>query len=96
MKKILFTVAIVGFTLVATDAAAQDGGASTTTERTAENIQKEADNYKKRINDYVAKLEANKDNPNVDYEAGMVQVAEMKAKWEELTGKKWKEADKKK
>ncbi len=95
MKKTLLTFAIAGSTLVVTDVVAQDG-ASTTTERTAENIQKEADNYKKRINEYVAKLEANKDNPNVDYEAGIVQVAEMKAKWEELTGKKWKEAEKKK
>lgn len=95
MKKTLLTLAIAAFTLTAADVVAQDK-AGTTTERSAENIQKEADAYEKRINDYVAKLEANKENPNVDYEAGMIQVAEMKAKWEELTGKKWKEADKKK
>lgn len=94
MKKTLLTLAVATLTLSAADVVAQDKTAATT-ERTAENIKKEADAYEKRINDYVAKLEANKDNEAVDYEAGMLQVAEMKAKWEELTGKKWK-ADKKK
>ncbi|MCB9192743.1 MAG: hypothetical protein H6603_07965 [Flavobacteriales bacterium] len=95
MKKTLLTLAIAAFTLSVTDVVAQDK-VEATTERFAENIQKEADAYKKRITDYVAKLEANKENPDVDYEAGMAQVAEMKAKWEELTGKTWKEEEKKK
>ena len=95
MKKTLLTLAVAAFTLsVSSTAFAQDKPAAAT-ERSAENIKKEADAYKKRITDYVAKLEANKDNPNVDYEVGIAQVAEMKAKWEELTGKKWKDEPKK-
>lgn len=89
MKKTLLTLAIAAFTLSAADVVAQDKPAATT-ERSAENIKKEADAYAKRINDYLEKLEANKDKPGVDYEAGMAQVAEMKEKWEGLTGKKWK------
>jgi uncharacterized membrane protein YukC len=95
MKKTLLTLAVAAFTVGVSDVVAQDK-VEATTERSAENIQKEADAYKKRITDYVAKLEANKENPDVDYEAGMAQVAEMKAKWEELTGKTWKEDEKKK
>lgn len=96
MKKTLLTLAVAALTLTVTESMAQDKTAETQTERSAENIKKEADAVAARINGYVEKLEANKDNPNVDYEAGMVQVAEMKAKWEGLTGKKWVEDKKKK
>ena len=49
----------------------------------------------KRTIKYTIKIEANKDNANVDYEAELVRIAEWKAKWEEMTGETWKEEKKK-
>lgn len=95
MKKTLLTLAVAALTLTVSDTMAQDKSATNQTERSAENVQKEADAIAARIKGYVEKLEANKDNPEVDYEAGMAQVAEMRAKWESLTGKKWKDEAKK-
>lgn len=96
MKKTLLTLAVAAFTLTVTDVVAQDKAATSKTERSVENVKKEADAIAARINGFVEKLETNKENPKVDYEAGLAQVAEMKARWEELTGKKWKEEAKKK
>ncbi|MGB0916278.1 MAG: hypothetical protein ACPGU4_01705 [Flavobacteriales bacterium] len=90
MKKITLTLAVAAFMLAGVDAVAQDkAGAVKTEERSKENIQKEADALKKRIEDYTAKVEANKDNGNLDYEAETKKIGEMKAKWEGLSGKSW-------
>ncbi|MCF8277213.1 MAG: 2-hydroxyacyl-CoA dehydratase family protein [Flavobacteriales bacterium] len=89
MKKITFILAVSAITLTATQTFAQDNAGATATERSPENIKKEADALKARIDQYVIKIEANKDNEKVDYEAEQVRIAEMKAKWEELTGKSW-------
>jgi uncharacterized membrane protein YukC len=72
---------------------AQDKAQQTraTEERSAENIQKEADAIKARIEQYTIKVEANKDNPKMDYEAEKARLAEMKLKWESVSGQKWKE-----
>ncbi len=95
MNKTLLTVFALVFSLTAVEGFAQDNATTTTkTERTAENIKKEADAIKNRIEQYTIKIEANKDNEKVDYEAELVRLAEMKAKWEELTGETWKEEKK--
>lgn len=98
MKKIILTMAVAAFTLTAVDAVAQDKAVTTETnaERSAENIKKEADALKNRITQYTEKVEANKDNGKIDYEAELVRIAEMKAKWESLSGETWKEEKKKK
>lgn len=64
--------------------------------RTPENVKKEADALKVRIDQYVEKIEANKENSNIDYDVEMGRVAEMrtryeavKSEWEKLSGKKW-------
>mgnify|MGYP007025643689 CR=1 FL=1 len=90
------TVAAV--TLTAVDAVAQNKAAATETktEQSAENIKKEADALKNRITQYTEKVEANRENGKVDYEAEQVRIAEMKAKWETLSGETWKEEKKKK
>ena len=90
MKKITLTLAVAALGLFATEAIAQDKTAAVQTEeRSAENIQKEADAMQTRIENYVIKVEANRSNDKVDYEAEQVRIAEMKAKWETLTGKEW-------
>ena len=90
MKKIFLTLAIAGFTLTTVDVVAQDKAAAVEkTERSAENIKKEADALKKRILTLTEKVEANKDNPKVDYKAEKAGIAEMIAKWEKLSGKSW-------
>ena len=90
MKKITLTLAVAAFMLSAVEVVAQDKVAATQTEeRSAENIQKEADALKARIENYTIKVEANQNNDKVDYEAEQVRIAEMKAKWEALTGKEW-------
>ena len=95
MKKITLTLAVAALGLFATEAIAQDKTAAVQTEeRSAENIQKEADVLKKRITDYAAKVEANRSNETVDYEAEQVRISEMKAQWEELTGKSWERQEK--
>ena len=95
MKKTILTLAVAAFTLTAVDAVAQDKTEATKTEeRSAENIQKEADAMKDRIEQYTIKIEANKDNGNLDYEAETKRIGTMKAKWEELTGKSWDRAKK--
>lgn len=94
MKKTLLTLAIAAFTLTVSEAVAQDKTEATKTERSKENIQKEADAIKYRIEVLTEKVEANKDNPNSDYQASVATIDEMKRKWESLTGKKWKEAKK--
>ncbi len=95
MKKITLTLAVAALGLFATEAIAQDKTpAVQTEERSAENIQKEADVLKKRITDYTAKVEANRSNETVDYEAEQVRISEMKAQWEELTGKSWERQEK--
>ncbi|MFT5310639.1 MAG: hypothetical protein ACI8VL_001547 [Bacteroidia bacterium] len=95
MKKTILTLAVAAFTLTAVDAVAQDKVEPLKTEvRSAENIKKEADALKKRIEDYTVKVEANKDNGNLDYEAETKRIGTMKAKWEELTGKSWEPAKK--
>ena len=95
MKKITLTLAVAALGLFATEAIAQDKTAAVQTEeRSAENIQKEADVLKKRITDYTAKVEANRSNETVDYEAEQVRISEMKAQWEELTGKSWEHQEK--
>ena len=95
MKKITLTLAVAALGLFATEAIAQDKTAAVQTEeRSAENIQKEADVLKKRITDYTAKVEANRSNETVDYEAEQVRISEMKAQWEELTGKSWERQEK--
>ncbi len=90
------TVAAV--TLTAVDAVAQNKAAATETktEQSAENIKKEADALKNRITQYTEKVEANRENGKVDYEGEQVRIAEMKAKWETLSGETWKEEKKKK
>tara|TARA_R110002072_G_scaffold270200_1_gene430024 strand:+ start:29 stop:328 length:300 start_codon:yes stop_codon:yes gene_type:complete len=91
MKKIFLTFAITAFTLTTVKVMAQDKAATTTkTERPAENIQKEADALKKRILQMTEKVEANKDNEKVDYEAEQANIAKLVNKWEKLTGKSWK------
>lgn len=94
MKKTLLTLAVASVSLFATDVVAQDKAAATKIEQSAENKQKEADALKERIEEYSTKIEANKNNPKLDYEAEIAKLAEWKKKWEDLTGKKW--ADKKK
>jgi len=90
MKKIFLSLAVVAFTLTTVDVMAQDKAETVAkTERSAENIQKEADALKKRIELTIEKVEANKDNEKVDYEAEQKRIAEMKTKWEELSGKSW-------
>ena len=94
MKKTFLTLAVVAFSLTALEAFAQDKAAATQqakTERSAENIQKEADALKNRIAVYTEKVEANKENPKVDYEAEKARIEELKVKWETLTNKKWKD-----
>lgn len=73
--------------LSAVEVVAQDKTAAQTEERSAENIKKEADAMKTRIEEYTEKVEANKDK--VDYKAETERINEMKAKWEKLTGKDW-------
>lgn len=97
MKKTILTVAIAALSFTVTQAIAQDKAATTQvkTERSTENIQKEADALKKRIATYTEKVEANKENPKVDYEAEKARIEELKVKWEGLSNKKWKEDEKK-
>lgn len=96
MKKITLTFAVAILSLTAVNVMAQSNAAAVQTEeRSAENVKKEADALKARIDQYVIKIEANKDNANVDYEAELVRIAEWKAKWEEMTGETWKEEKKK-
>lgn len=100
MKKTFITAVALVLSFASLQVFAQDNAATTTStvERSAENIKKEADALKNRIEQYTIKIEANKDNDKVDYEAELVRLAEWKAKWEELTGETWKEekkADKK-
>ncbi len=98
MKKIILTLAVAAFTLTTVEVVAQDKTAApeSTTERNAENVKKEADALKNRITQYTEKVEANKDSDKVDYAAEQVRIAEMKAKWETLSGETWKEEKKKK
>jgi hypothetical protein len=93
MKKISLILAVAALALSTQQASAQDQPVQTQTARSAENIQKEASDLKARIEQYVIKVEANRDNEKVDYEAEQVRIAEMKAKWESLTGKTWKEKE---
>lgn len=94
MKKTILTLAVATLALSVTQVVAQDkaAAAQSTTERSPENIQKEADALKKRIAMYTEKVEANKENPKVDYEAEKARIAELKVKWQSLTGKKWSTA----
>lgn len=64
------------------------------TELSEEETKKEADALKVRIDQYIIKIEANKDNEKVDYEAEQVRIAKMKEEWETLSGKTWKEEKK--
>lgn len=99
MKKTLLILGAVAFTFGTMDALAQDKTETTATtakERPADNIQKEADALKKRIEQYTIKIEANKDNSNVDFKAEQARIAEWQEKWESLTGKTWAEQKKKK
>ncbi len=93
MKKTLLILSFAMLAVGVSDALAQDKVEAVTTERSAENIQKEADALKHRIEQYTAKIEANKDK--VDYETELNRIAEMKIKWESLTDKKWVEEKKK-
>ncbi len=93
MKKITLILAVAAVAFTTQQAAAQDKPVQTETARSAENIQKEANDLKARIEQYVIKVEANRDNEKVDYEAEQARIAEMKAKWESLTGKTWKEKE---
>jgi hypothetical protein len=93
MKKITLILAVAALALSTQQATAQDHAVQAETARSAENIQKEANDLKVRIEQYVIKVEANRDNDKVDYEAEQVRIAEMKAKWESLTGKTWKEKE---
>jgi flagellar basal body rod protein FlgB len=98
MKKVFYSIAIICVAAVSTDAMAQDKKADASvakTEQTAENKAKEADALKARIVAYTEKVEANKGNESVDYDAEMVRIAQMKRKWETLTGETWKEEEKK-
>ena len=97
MKKLTITLATVALVLSAGNLMAQDKTETTTTTtvQTAENKQKEADALLTRIEQYTIKVEANKGNANMDYEAEMTRIGEMKTKWEELSGKTWKEEEKK-
>ena len=94
MKKITLTLAVAAFMLSAVEVVAQNNTSVQTEERSAENIQKEADALKKRIQEFTIKVEANRSNENVDFDAELVRIGEMKAKWEELTGKSWEEQEK--
>jgi hypothetical protein len=95
MKKITLTLAVAAFMLSAVEVAAQNNAqAVQTEERSAENVKKEADVLKARIEEYTIKVEANKDNDKMDYDAELVRIAEMKAKWESLSGETWKEEEK--
>jgi gas vesicle protein len=87
MKKITLTLALAAFMLSAVEVVAQDTTAPQTEERSGENIKKEADALKTRIDQYTEKVEANKDK--VDYEAETVRINRMKVRWEKLTGKDW-------
>ncbi len=89
MKKTLLTLAIAAFTLTVSDAVAQDNAVETKTERSVADIKKEADALQNRIEQYTIKVEANKDNPKMDYEAEKARLGEWKAKWESMTGKTW-------
>ena len=96
MKKTILTLAVAAFTLSTVKVVAQDKASTANTERSAENIQKEADAIKHRVEQYTIKVEANKDNANMDYEAEKARIAEMKARWETVTGKTWVDDKKKK
>ncbi len=95
MKKTTFILAAL-FAFGTLNVVAQDKAQTTTQsteKRSAENIQKEADAIKARIEKYTIKVEANKDNPKMDYEAEKARLAEMKLKWESVSGEKWKEEE---
>ncbi len=97
MKKLTITLATAALILTAAGSTMAQDKTETTpakTVQTAENKQKEADAMQTRIEQYTIKVEANKDNANIDYEAEMNRIAEMKKKWEELSGKTWKEEEK--
>jgi len=96
MKKTLLILSFSMFASGAIEVMAQDKAETITTERSEENLKKEADALEQRIEQYTIKVEANKDNSNVDYEAEQVRIAEWKAKWESLTGKTWAEHKKEK
>lgn len=94
MKKTTFILAaVLSFGTLNVMAQDKTQSAETTETRSAENIKKEADAIKARIEQYVIKVEANKDNANVDYEAEKARIAEMKLQWESLTGETWKEEE---
>ncbi|MDP6908562.1 MAG: hypothetical protein QF371_03600 [Flavobacteriales bacterium] len=97
MKKLTMTLAAAVLILSAKSVMAQDKTEATTpaTVQTAENKQKEADALQTRIEQYTIKVEANKGNASLDYEAEMTRISEMKKKWEGMTGKTWKEEEKK-
>lgn len=95
MKKTTFILAAL-FAFSTLNVVAQDKAQTitqSTEKRAAENIQKEADAIKARIEKYTIKVEANKDNPKMDYEAEKARLAEMKLKWESVSGEKWKEEE---
>lgn len=94
MKKIVLTAAVAVLSFSAVEVFAQDNTEAVQTERSAENIKKEADALKTRIEQYTIKVEANRTNDKVDYEAELVRIAEWKAQWEQLTGETWKEEKK--
>lgn len=91
MKKLTMTIAAAAFILSAGSTMAQDKAEATTTVQTVENKQKEADAIQHRIEQYTIKVEANKDNDSVDYDAEQKRIADMKTKWETLSGKTWTE-----
>ncbi|MBI1287119.1 MAG: hypothetical protein GC178_06015 [Flavobacteriales bacterium] len=101
MKQITLVLALAMAVFASTEAVGQNKAASQTkveSTRTPENVKKEADALKARIDQYVEKIEANKNNPKVDYSAEQERIKEMKAhyeavksEWEKLTGQKWKE-----
>lgn len=94
MKKITLTLAVAAFMLSAIEVVAQDKVVAPTEERSVENIKTEADALKTRIENYTIKVEANRSNDKIDYEAELIRIAEMKAKWEKLTGKDWEQVKK--
>ena len=93
MKKITLILAVAAVAFTTQQAVAQDKTVQTESARSVEIIQNEANDQKARIEQYVIKVEANRDNEKVDYEAEQGRIAEMKAKWESLTGKTWKEKE---
>lgn len=94
-KQLILTLALVVSAAMTHETMAQQKKADDSTtkveQRSAENIQKEADALKTRIDQVTQKVEANKDSPNVDYDAEQTRLAELRKKWETLTGKTWKE-----